>query len=72
LARKIGKNIINFPLAKIEDVRNLKKFIKLSQKLKTTVTIYNIDHATNETLNAFLKILEEPQRNINYIITFTS
>ena len=60
---------IPFILQKIDDVRNLKKMTKFSFSEKTAIIINDIDQATNESLNAFLKNLEEPNRNLIYILT---
>ena len=60
---------IPFRLQKIDDVRELKKFVKFSFALKTAIIIEDIDKATVETQNAFLKNLEEPTKNIIYILT---
>lgn len=58
-----------FILQKIEDARELTKITSLSFKEKTAVIIENIDAATEEAQNAFLKNLEEPQKNIIFILT---
>lgn len=65
---KIQK-LIPFTLQKIEDVRELKKLVKFSFSEKTAILIENIDSATPEASNAFLKNLEEPTKNIIYILT---
>ena len=54
---------------KIDEVRNLSKFTKLSLNSGTAVIIKNIENASLEALNAFLKNLEEPQKNLYYILT---
>ena len=61
-----------FPLQKIEDVRNLIKFTKLAFSRKTGIILTDIDQATHEALNAFLKNLEEPQANLYYILIANS
>jgi DNA polymerase-3 subunit delta' len=60
---------IPFVLQKIDDVRELKKILKFKTNQKTAIVINNIDSATEEALNAFLKILEEPGENISFILT---
>lgn len=60
---------IPFILQKIDDVRELKKMTKFSFNNKTAIIINNIDSATVECLNAFLKDLEEPNKNLIYILT---
>lgn len=60
---------IPFILQKIDDVRELKKFVKFSFFEKTAIIIENIDTVTQEAANAFLKNLEEPNKNLIYILT---
>lgn len=60
---------IDFNLQKIEDTRDLKKLTKFSFSDKTAFVIDDIDKATNESLNAFLKNLEEPGKNVIYLLT---
>lgn len=72
LAKKLNAKIMEFPLAKIADTRELRKITKLSFNSPTAILINNIDLATEEAVNAFLKSLEEPQENISYILTANS
>ena len=60
---------IPFTLQKIDDAKELKKLVKFSFSEKTAIVINDIDQATTETANAFLKNLEEPTKNIIYILT---
>ncbi len=60
---------IPFVLQKIDDVRELKKLVKFSFSEKTAIIIQDIDKITTEAANAFLKNLEEPTKNIIYILT---
>lgn len=68
-AKKLNAKIIPFVLQKVEDARNLKKFTRFSNSSKTAIIINDIDTATDEALNAFLKNLEEPNNNLYYILT---
>lgn len=72
LAKKQNAKVIPFTLQKIEDTRELKKLVKFSNAEKTAILIENIDTATPETANAFLKNLEEPGENLIYILTATN
>ncbi len=72
LTKKLKSASMSFALAKIADVRELNSFTRLSIDKPTSIIIENIDKATHETLNAFLKNLEEPQENISYILTCSS
>jgi len=72
LSKRIGSEIFKFDVSKIEDVRNLQKFIKFTLTKPTSFLIENIENATVEALNAFLKNLEEPQKNASFILTTTS
>lgn len=68
-----GKSqFLTFSLEKIENVRELIKFSTLSVGKKTTIFINNIDSASTEALNAFLKLLEEPQENLEFILGSSS
>jgi len=69
LVRKLKVKILEFPLEKIGDVRDLNSFTKLEISQKTAILIKGIDAATTPALNAFLKSLEEPQENLVYILT---
>lgn len=68
-AKKQNAKIMPFTMQKIEDARELKKFVKFSFSEKTAIIINDIDKITPEAANAFLKNLEEPTKNIIYILT---
>jgi len=72
LLRKLKVKRLEYPLIKIKDVRELNSFTKLSINTPTGILIKDIDSASTEALNAFLKNLEEPQQNIFYILTASS
>lgn len=72
LAKKLHAKVIEFPLAKIEDVRNLGNLIRLSFDEPALIFSPNIHEATEEALNAFLKNLEEPQENVYFALSTTS
>ncbi len=61
--------IMPFKLEKIDDCRELNKITKFSFSEKTAIVINNIDSISIEAANAFLKNLEEPIKNITYILT---
>jgi hypothetical protein len=61
--------VILHDLAKIEDAKTLQATTKLSFSEPTAILIKNIESATEEALNAFLKNLEEPQENLYYFLT---
>lgn len=63
---------IYFTLQKIDDSKELKKITKYSFSEKTAIIIESIDTATVETQNSFLKNLEEPNKNLIYILTTRS
>jgi len=67
-AEKKGRKIFEFTLSKISDVRELASFTKFSENTPTAIVINNIENATDEALNAFLKNLEEPSENLIYIL----
>jgi DNA polymerase III delta prime subunit len=72
LARKLHTKIMEFPLAKIDDVRSLNNLIRLSFNEPTLIVCQNIHEAGEEALNALLKNLEEPQENIYFALTAPS
>lgn len=72
LARDLNAKVMEFPLSKIDDVRNLNSLIRLSFSEPTLIVSENIEEATEEALNAFLKNLEEPQENIYFALTASS
>lgn len=69
IAHKNNSQILRFDLQKIEDVRELKKFVSLRINQKTAIVVDEFDSATPEAQNAFLKNLEEPQEKIIYILS---
>lgn len=71
IAKKLKLKIFEFPAAKIDDVRELNRFATLSLSVPTGILI-DIDGATDEALNAFLKNLEEPQENLFFFLTASS
>lgn len=72
LSKKLHAKIFEYPLQKIEDVRELNKLIRLTLSEPTLVVAKNIQNAGIEALNAFLKNLEEPQENVYFALTATS
>lgn len=72
LAKKLKAKVLEYPLNKIEDVRNLNNLIRLSFEEPTLIVSANIHEAGEEALNAFLKNLEEPQDNIYFALTAPS
>jgi DNA polymerase III delta prime subunit len=72
LIKKLKTRRIDFSIGKIAEVRELGGFVKLSINEPTSIVINNVDSASQEALNAFLKNLEEPQKNIYYILCANS
>jgi DNA polymerase III delta prime subunit len=72
LLAKLNAKEFYFPIAKIEDTRDLNDLIRLSYNEKTLIICKSIENATEEASNAFLKNLEEPQENIYFALTSTS
>ncbi len=63
-----GKKI-DFGLSGIDDVRELNNFTKLKISEETIIVVKDFDKANEETQNAFLKALEEPQEKLKYVLT---
>jgi DNA polymerase III delta prime subunit len=72
LAGRLHAKIIEFPLLKIADVRNLNNLVRLKFNEPTLIVCPNIQDTGEEALNAFLKNLEEPQENILFALTSPS
>src|SRR5258708_4092209 len=68
LIKKLKASRIDFTLEKIADSRELIKFTNLSFPTKTAIVINNFNKASEESQNAFLKNLEEPQENLIYVL----
>ena len=71
-AESKSKRVLEFSIQKITEVRQLNKFLSLTTTEPTSILINDIDTASIASLNAFLKNLEEPQENINFILTAAS
>lgn len=63
---------MDFLLQKMEDIRELTRFTRLSLNTKTAIVIQDFEEASVETQNALLKSLEEPQEKLLYILTTNS
>lgn len=61
--------VITFEINGIDDVRELKKSLKLAQSIAQIFKLTNISRATEEAQNALLKILEEPPENVYFVLT---
>ncbi len=72
LTKKLEAKILPFELKKMADIKNLSDFTKLKLSENTAIVIDGIDKASEEAQNAFLKSLEEPQKNLSYILTATN
>ncbi len=72
LAKEKKTKVLEFNLQKVEDIKELQSFTKLTLQEPTAILIRNIDMASSEAQNAFLKDLEEPQKNLMYFLTTKS
>lgn len=72
ISKKLKSQLLEFSIKSIDQVRELGRFSRLALTKPTTILIKNIDNASNEALNAFLKDLEEPQTNLSYFLTAAS
>lgn len=63
-----GKVDISSGVIKIDDIRELQKFINLKEQ-NIDVMIFGIDKMNHSAQNAFLKNLEEPVEGVRYIFT---
>ena len=72
LVSQLNVKLIKFEVKSIENVRSLISFVKFKISKPTAILTENIEKATVEASNAFLKNLEEPQENLYYILTSDS
>lgn len=72
LAVSLKAKTLEFPLTKIQEVRELNSFLKLGQAERTMIVLKHVDKSTPESLNAFLKTLEEGVENVYFALTTES
>jgi DNA polymerase III delta prime subunit len=60
---------LDFQVSKISDTKDLKEFTSKKLAQKTAIVINNFEKISEESQNAMLKNLEEPQENLFYILT---
>lgn len=72
LVKKYTAKRIDSPIEKVDDVRNLNKILRLSFSEPTLIVCKNIHLAGEESLNALLKNIEEPQKNIYFALSTPS
>lgn len=72
LASSLGKVSYEFSITKIGQVRELSKFLALSFSAPTSFIIKDLQDATDEAMNAFLKNLEDPQRYVRFVLISSS
>src|SRR3989344_3279772 len=65
-------NRINFPLTSIKEIKELTSLAQIPFASKTAIVIYDFEKVSIEAQNAFLKTLEEPQKNLIFLLTSTS
>lgn len=68
IAKELNSNIIEFPINSITEIRELERFTSRSRE-KILLVIRDIQNAGTESLNAFLKTLEEPGENYSFALT---
>ncbi len=72
IVNKFSVKRLEFKLSKIADVKELTKLVNFAFPEKTAVIVKGLDTASEESQNAFLKTLEEPQENIIFILSVVS
>jgi DNA polymerase III delta prime subunit len=72
IAQSHNALVTPFDLQKIADVRELQTVTKLALSSPIVFFIQNVHTATSDALNAFLKQLEEPGKNVFYILSASS
>ncbi len=68
LLKKLSLNPIDFEITKVSDIRSLQKLTSLSTNIKTAFVLKNFENASIEAQNAFLKSLEEPPKNVFFLL----
>ena len=63
---------IDFPLTSIKEIKELSSLAQIPFSFKTAIVIGDFEKVSIEAQNAFLKQLEEPQKNLTYILTALS
>src|SRR3989344_6608580 len=71
-SKSFSKIFYEFSVSKIEDVREINKFTRFAFDETTTLILKDIENATEESMNVLLKNLEEPQKNVRFILLATS
>lgn len=61
--------LIEYECKTIENIRELKHFVNLSSNEKMLIYLPRIDEASEAAQNALLKTIEEPQKNIIFVLT---
>lgn len=64
-----NSRVIYYPSQKISDIKEIASFTKLSRKKPVLIVCEDVNTASSEALNAFLKILEDPGENISFALT---
>jgi DNA polymerase III delta prime subunit len=70
--KMINGRRVDYPMKSIAEVRELRKYLKLKATEPMVYVISNFDQVSVEAQNAFLKMLEEPQESVNFILTAAS
>lgn len=63
-----GKTM-DFALQKIEEVKEISNLLKLSSREHLTLILRDVDNLSLEASNALLKTLEEPPKEVTFILT---
>lgn len=67
--KKSNLQSVEFPIAKIAEIKDLIDFAKIPPVMPTAIIMKDFDKASIEAQNALLKLLEEPQKNLVFILT---
>lgn len=68
-AQEIAKCKFSSSISKISEVKKLAKQLQIKLPQNSVFVIENIDQASTEAQNAFLKLLEEPQERLSFVLT---
>lgn len=69
LVKKLHAKRIDMKFKTIAEAREISVSLKLKKSIKTAIVLKNVDEASHEALNSFLKSLEEKSKNTIFILT---
>jgi len=69
ITNSLKANVNSFKSSGIDDVKNISRFTRFKITKPQVVLLKDFDKASTAAVNALLKTLEEPQKNLYFILT---